>query len=483
MKDFNKIQKGKFVELTIDDWANEGKGLSRVPTEEGDKVVFVANAIPGQRVKAKVIKNRRNFAEAKLVETLEKSALEVEHDFQPTPGAPYISLPLERQREFKINSVLQLYRRIGKIEEPQQYFDEFIPSPRSVHYRNKMEYSFGAVVAEPGETKFLDGFALGFKKRGQWLAVEPLQRDSGLFDTELENAFPQIKEFFTSRGHTAWHSRLQTGFCRFLTARKSFAENQLLINLVTTSSELENFDAEAFKAMMLDILGNKLAGLVHTVNDDPGDRPETFEGRQNLLHGQDFVTENILGLDFKISMESFFQTNPASAERLYSKALDYVFEVEPGHKPYVLDLFSGTGTIAQLLAQRTTDKRIVGVEIVPGAVEDAQKNASKNGLADAIEFHVADVGKFLLAHPEYTDQIDTVVLDPPRAGITPKTLRKVMRLSATRIVYISCNPSTQARDMEALAEFGYQLRRFSLVDQFPHTAHVESVALFTKSGS
>jgi 23S rRNA (uracil1939-C5)-methyltransferase len=179
-------------------------------------------------------------------------------------------------------------------------------------------------------------------------------------------------------------------------------------------------------------------------------------------------------------MESFFQTNPKSAELLYSKALDYVFEENPLNGKVVMDLFCGTGTIGQILSTRTTNTTIIGVDIVEEAIADAKKNAKRNGI-EGIQFFAADVGKFLLQYPEYEGKIGTIVLDPPRAGIAPKTLRKVMRLGADRIVYISCNPATQARDTETLIKAGYALEKLALVDQFPHTAHIEAIAKFVKT--
>lgn len=467
------------VELKIDDMAFEGKGISRVETEGGKYVVFVPNTIPGQEVEAKIIKAKNSYAEAKLLKVTKASPLEVEMPYHPIPGAPYITLPVEKQHEYKRKTTIELFRRIGKIEKAESLLDEFMSSPDNFHYRNKMEYSFSAVGYDRKTDEEFDGFTLGFKKRGQWLSVEQLSKDSGLFDADIENALPAISDYFTSRGFSAWHGLKHEGFCRFLTVKRSFHENGLLINLVTTSSELDRFDSGDFTNFIKGILGNRLLGLVHTLNDDIGDRPLTTDGSQTLLYGNKTIQEEICGLKFRISLESFFQTNPASAERLYQKALDYVFETAPGSRPVVMDLFSGTGTITQLLAQRSTDKEIIGVELIPQAVEDAKQTAAENGLSN-LKFYAADVGKFLLEHPEYTDQIDTIVMDPPRAGIAPKTLRKVIRLNAKRMVYVSCNPATQARDMVTLAEAGYKLKKYSLVDQFPHTAHIESVALFER---
>lgn len=467
------------VVLTIDDLAFGGKGIAKVPTEGGQYVVFVPNVIPGQRVRCRIAKAKKQYAEAKLMRVEAPSDLEEAKSYHPIPGAPYMSLPIEKQRQFKERNTLELFRRIGKISDPESRYDRFIVSPRDYHYRNKMEYSFSAVAYDKEQDAFIDAFALGFKKRGQWLAVEPLEGDSGLFDQQWEDFIPQIARFFKDADLAAWHSRKHTGFARMITVKKSFAQDALLINLMTTSKGLERFDRTAFLQLIQSELGERLAGLVHTVNDDIGDRPLTTDGEQKILYGKDKIEEEIDNLRFEISLESFFQTNPASAERLYDQALDYVFAEAPPAQSVVLDLFSGTGTITQLLAQRAPQCEVIGVELVPEAVADAEANAERNQLS-GLSFYAADVGKFLLEHPQYKGRIHTLTLDPPRAGIAPKTLRKVMDLDAKRMVYISCNPATQARDMEQLALAGYRLKRFSLVDQFPHTAHVETIALFEK---
>lgn len=467
------------VQLKIVDLAFEGKGIAKVETEAGALVVFVPNTLPGQEVEARIIKAKKTYAEAKLVRILKASPDETDLGYHPIAGAPYINLPIDKQRYYKEKTSLELFRRIGKVVDVEQRFDEYLESPRIFHYRNKMEYSFSAVIVDEESQKLIDGFGLGFKKRGQWLAVENLSGDSGMFDPAFEALLPKIRDFFIKHELPAYHIKQHRGFGRLLAVRKSFSEDKLLVNFLSSSQDLSRFPKKEFAALFTDALGERLAGLIHTVNDDISDRPKATEGNQELLLGKDYLTENILGLNFKIRMESFFQTNPASAEILYRKALNYVFEAQVDQKPVVMDLFSGTGTISQLLAQDAPNTEVVGVEIVPEAVQDARKSAGQNGLSN-LKFFAADVGRFLLDHPEYQNRIHTIVLDPPRAGIAPKTLRKIIRLGAERIVYISCNPATQARDIEILNEHRYALKKFSLVDQFPHTAHIESVALFER---
>ena len=222
-----------------------------------------------------------------------------------------------------------------------------------------------------------------------------------------------------------------------------------------------------------------MAGLLHTVNDDVADREKLDKGFSKLILGKETIIERINGLDFEISMQSFFQTNPLCAEKLYKKVIDYLLEYNIPNDKIILDLFCGTGTIGQLISKNTPNN-IIGVDIVESAIKNAKKNAKKNQLQN-LKFISSDVGKFLLNHPEYQNKIHSIVIDPPRAGISPKSLRKVTRLNAKVIVYVSCNPSTQARDLVTLNEMGYQLKKFSLVDQFPHTSHIESIMLFEKN--
>jgi len=280
-------------------------------------------------------------------------------------------------------------------------------------------------------------------------------------------------------GLPAWHPPKKEGFFRHIVVRKSFNQDQLLLNLVTSSTGLDKFDARLFCEFLRSKLGDRLAGFQHTINDNVADRAKIENGRWELVYGKSVVIEKLLGLSFEISMESFFQTNPKSAEKLYLKALDYVFEEDIPEGKVVMDLFCGTGTIGQILSTRKADVEIVGVDIVEEAIEDAKRNAKRNGI-EGIKFYAADVGKFLKEHPEYIGNISTIILDPPRAGIAPKTLIKTIELGAKNIVYISCNPSTQARDAETLEKAGYKLEKISLVDQFPHTGHIESIAKFKK---
>ncbi|MFY7672272.1 23S rRNA (uracil(1939)-C(5))-methyltransferase RlmD [Tenacibaculum sp. MEBiC06402] len=474
------VKRGEVIELLIEDYAFGGKGIGKIRSEHGEFVVFVPNTLPGQLVKARVAKSQKKYAECKLIEVLKPSEDEVAMDYQEIPGAPYIKLPVEKQHNYKHTSTLDLFKRIGKVANIDDLFDEFVSSPNLFHYRNKMEYSFSAIGFDSVKNTDVDEFTLGFKKRGVWWMGVNLEKDSGLFDKDVEDNIRNIKTYCEETGLAPWHGPRKEGFFRYFVVRKSYKTNELLFNLVTTSGDLDNFNLDKFANYLVELFGDRVAGLLHTINDETGDRTIATSGSIQLVYGKDKIVEELLGLNFEISMKSFFQTNPKSAEKLYSKVIDYALENKDAiDNTVVMDLFCGTGTIGQILASKGSNTKIIGVDIVASAIADAKKNAKRNNI-EGVEFYAADVGKFLLEHPEFKNKIRTIILDPARAGIAPKTLKKIINLNADRMVYVSCNPATQARDTEQLIEAGYNLKKISLVDQFPHTAHIETVVLFEK---
>lgn len=482
---FQTVKRGTHLTgVVIEDLAFGGEGIAKMPTEQGDYVLFVKNSLPGQVVTAKVIKKKRRFAQCKLVRVEQRSPQEVDVPYQPIPGAPFARLPIAQQENYKEEGTLEMFKRLSGVEEIRDLYEGYISSPSVWHYRNKMEYSFSTLVSDLQTEEESQGFALGFKRRGQWYAVEQLNDDSGLFDAAFEKGLSQLRQYLEQTGFPAWDPGKSEGFFRFLVVRKSYAQDQLLLNLVTTSQDLGDFEAEhkaGLIALLQELLGTRLAGLIHTTNDEVGDAAKQPVEHSQIWVGEEKIVERILGLSFEISMQSFFQTNPQCAERLYRKVIDYVRASLEGktETAVAMDLFCGTGTIAQLLANDKQIQKVIGVDIVEQAIVDARQNAQQNGI-EGITFYAADVRKFLYDYPQYKGQIGTIVLDPPRAGIVPKALKRVIELKAPSIVYVSCNPSTQARDTQTLVEAGYRLKRFCLVDQFPHTAHIESVALFEK---
>lgn len=474
------VKRNQVIEILIEDYAFGGKGIGRIRSEEGVFVVFVPNTLPGQLVKARVEKSKKKYAECKLIEVLKHSDDEVEVPYQEIPGAPYIQLPIDLQHQYKKESTLSLFKRIGKVENIEDLFDEFVSSPNVFHYRNKMEYGFSAIGYDHIHKTDVDEFTLGFKRRGVWWMGDNLDKDSGLFDKQVEDNLKNIREYCKATNLAPWHGPRKEGFFRYFVVRKSYKTDKLLFNLVTTSPDLSKFDLNEFANYLVELFGDRVAGLLHTINDETGDRTIATSGSINLVYGKDKIVEELLGLNFEISMKSFFQTNPKSAEKLYTKVVDYALEnKEAIDNTVVMDLFCGTGTIGQIIASKANNTKIVGVDIVASAIEDAKENAKRNNIG-GLEFYAADVGKFLLEHPQYKNKIRTIILDPARAGIAPKTLKKIIQLNAERMVYVSCNPATQARDTELLREAGYNIKKISLVDQFPHTSHIETVVLFEK---
>ena len=350
------VKRNQVLELKIEDYAFGGKGIARIHSEEGSFVVFVPNTLPGQLVKAQIKKSSKKYAEAKLIDVLQTSKDEVEVPFQDIPGAPYIQLPIELQHQYKKESTLELFKRIGKVADIEDKFDEFISSPSVHHYRNKMEYGFSAIRYDHDLKTDVDEFSLGFKKRGTWWCGENLDKDSGLFDKQVEDNLKLIREFCEKSGLAPWHAPKREGFFRFLVVRKSFDSDELLFNLVTTSPDLPKFDMDGFVTLFKELFGDRLAGILHTINDEIGDRTLSSTGTSRLVYGKEKIVENLLGLNFEISMKSFFQTNPKSAEKLYSKVVDYVMERQDTvDGKVVMDLFCGTGTIGQIVASRSKD--------------------------------------------------------------------------------------------------------------------------------
>ncbi|CAA0149228.1 23S rRNA (uracil(1939)-C(5))-methyltransferase RlmD [Tenacibaculum maritimum] len=474
------VKRGQILELKIEDYAFGGKGIGKIRSEHGEFVVFVPNTLPGQTVKAQVKKSSKKYAECKLIDVLQHSEDEIAVPFQDIPGAPYIQLPINLQHQYKKESTLSLFKRIGKVDTIEDAFDEFVASPNVFHYRNKMEYGFSAIGYDRTHKTDVDEFTLGFKRRGTWWMGDNLEKDSGLFDKQVEDQLRIIRKYCEKTGLAPWHGPKKEGFFRYFVVRKSYKTDQLLFNLVTTSYDLSKFDLPAFATLLKDLFGSRFAGLLHTINDEIGDRTIATSGSIQLIDGKDKIVEELLGLNFEISMKSFFQTNPKCAEKLYSKVVEYVLEnKEAVDNTVVMDLFCGTGTIGQIVASKSKNTKIVGVDIIASAIEDAKKNAKRNNI-EGLQFYAADVGKFLTEHPQYKNKIKTIILDPARAGISPKTLRKIIALNADRIIYVSCNPATQARDTEQLMLAGYTIKKISLVDQFPHTSHIETVVLFEK---
>ena len=312
------------------------------------------------------------------------------------------------------------------------------------------------------------------KEKGTWWIVENLNKDSGLFDQKLESNLFKIRNYLEKTGLPAWHPPKKEGFFRHLVVRKSFSNNQLLFNLVTSSNSLNKFDIPAFGNYLKEILGERMAGLIHTTNDDVADREKLDKGSSKHITGNSTIKETINGLNFEISMQSFFQTNPLCAEKLYQKVIDYLLESDIPKDQIIMDLFCGTGTIGQLIAKHTNNK-VVGVDIVASSIENAKKNvlenSQKNNLSE-LTFICSEVGKFILNNPKYQNKIHTLVIDPPRAGLAPKTLKKSNKTKCKGDNLCELQPCYSSKRPKNTSRNGLRITKIlfsrSISSYFPH---------------
>ncbi|OUV55109.1 MAG: 23S rRNA (uracil(1939)-C(5))-methyltransferase RlmD [Flavobacteriales bacterium TMED113] len=478
-KIFTRPKKGEELIGTVIDMAYGGKGIVKINMGERDYIIFISNTITGQKIKFKIIKRKENYAEGRLLEIISKSDLEIDIPYQSISGAPYSTLDLNYQQQLKKNQVFELFTKIGGIEEIEKKFDSFIKSPSVWHYRNKMDYSFSSIGYNKKLKEIVDEFSLGFKKINTWWIVENLDKDSGLFDKKWEDSIKDIRKYCIETGLPAWNIPQKKGFFRNLVVRKSIINNNFLIELITSSENEKKFKKNDFCEKILNLHPNRIEGIIHTINDNISDRVDYSKVNSKLLFGSDKIFESILNLKFEISMSSFFQTNPKSAEKLYSQVYEYVFEKNISENDIILDLFCGTGTITQIIASQNPSLKVIGVDIVEKAIENAIKSTKKNKITNASYF-AGDVGKFLYKKNELINNIHSVIIDPPRSGVSKKSLKKIIELNTKKIIYVSCDPSTQARDINFLESNGYDLIKFCLIDQFPHTYHIETIALLQK---
>lgn len=461
------MKKGQIFEGIVEGLDFPNKGI--VVAE--DRKVVVKNTIPGQKIKFVISKARSGKCEGRLLEVLEKSPIETAENpcshFGSCGGCSYQTIPYEKQLEIKANQVERLLRAVC----PDINFEGIKASPLTSGYRNKMEYTFG--------DEYKDGpLALGLHKRGSIYDIVNTC-ECGLVNEDFNKILSCTLEYFSMNNVPFYKKMQRIGYLRHLLVRRAVVTGEILVALVTTSKEVfgqteDNFDEEKLLAGWCEAicgleLTGKLAGVLHTINDSLADVVQSDE--TITLYGQDYFYEEILGLKFKITPFSFFQTNSKGAEVLYNTAREYIGDTKDS---LVFDLYSGTGTIGQMMA--SVARKVIGVEIVEEAVEAAKENARLNGL-DNCEFIAGDVLKMLDTIEERPDYI---ILDPPRDGIHPKALTKIINYGVDRIVYISCKPTSLARDLEVFLENGYKVERACAVDMFPSTTHVETVVLLSR---
>lgn len=471
------MKKGQVYEGVVERLDFPNKGI--VILEDGKKAV-IKNALPGQRISFSINKVRKGRGEGRLLEVLEKSPMELEEapceHFGICGGCTFLNLSYGKQLALKEQQVRELLEPVYDVYQEQSggkpfsdIFEGIKESPRQFAYRNKMEFSFG--------DSYKDGpLCLGMHRRGSFHDIVTVA-GCKIVDGDYSSILSAVLSYFQEQGTPYYHKMRHIGYLRHLLVRKAAKTGEILVDLVTTTQMGNDAEAkllEGFREALFGIpLEGKIVGILNTHNDSLADAVINEETR--ILYGQDYFCEEILGLRFRISPFSFFQTNSLGAEVLYNTVREYV--ADAGNDRIVYDLYSGTGTIAQMLAP--VAKKVIGVEIVEEAVEAARENALLNDLHNC-EFIAGDVWKVL---DGIERKPDFIVLDPPRDGIHPKALERIIRYGVERMVYVSCKPTSLARDLEILQARGYMVERMCCVDMFPASANIECVCLLHRKDS
>jgi 23S rRNA (uracil1939-C5)-methyltransferase len=466
-----EISKGDEVELVIETLSGDGKTVAR----RDGLVFFVEQAVPGDTVRAKVWKLQRNFAEARAVEILTPSPLRTSPQckhFGVCGGCKWQHLSYPAQLTFKRQLVADAFRRIGGFPDPD--VRPVIGCENPLFYRNKMEFTFSRyrwltneeMHASPEQPEEV---AVGLhvpKRYDKVVNIEECWLQSEVSSAILNS----VREIAKVWNLTVYSSDEQQGYLRHLVIREGKRTGELMVNLVTSSDWPEGMEK------LTGLLTHQFPQITTIVNNVTERRSMVaFGERERVYFGPGFITEKIGNYTFRVSANSFFQTNTLQAERLYSVAKEFA-SLKPDDVVY--DLYSGTGSIAIFLSDAV--ERVVGIEVVESAIADAERNAQFNHVANCyflqgdLKDRLTKNSEWLHEHPRPT----VVVADPPRSGMHPKVVEKIIKQAPERIVYVSCNPSTQARDARMFADNGYRLTAIQPVDMFPHTDHVEVVAQF-----
>ncbi|HHT50478.1 MAG TPA: 23S rRNA (uracil(1939)-C(5))-methyltransferase RlmD [Eubacteriaceae bacterium] len=450
------VKRNDIFEITIEDMLFPNKGVGYID----NKKVIIKGGIIDQRLKIKITKKRKNKLEGKILEVITPSPIEIQpkcQHFKYCGGCTSQNLPYEKQLEIKAEQVKTLLNNAG-IQDFQ--FLGIQPSPLEFRYRNKMEFSFGdKVKGGPLE--------LGMHKRDKFYEIISTT-NCQIVDEDFNVILSLILDYFRNKGISHFHKITHKGSLRHLVIRKAYKTGEILINLVSTSQLKLELNELVEKLLNLPLSG-KIVGILHTINDGVADVVKSDE--TIVLYGQDFITEEILGLSFKITAFSFFQTNSLGAEKLYSIVKDFAGNTKD---KVIFDLYCGTGTIAQIMAPVAL--KVIGIDIVEEAVEAAKVNAIENNLNNC-EFIAGDV---LEKIDKLKEQPDLIILDPPRAGIHPKAIHKIIDFYPQQFIYVSCKPTSLANDLPIFVERGYKVTKVKCIDLFPHTPHVECVVLMSR---
>ncbi|MHC1747357.1 MAG: 23S rRNA (uracil(1939)-C(5))-methyltransferase RlmD [Cellulosilyticaceae bacterium] len=446
------------IEGTIDELVFPNKGILYI--EEGEPVV-ITGAFEGQKVRARLAKKRKGRWEARLLEVLENPPYFVKpvcQYFGVCGGCTMQEIPYEVQLDYKHKQVQKLLSNA----EITGYEDAgIVASPEQMGYRNKMEFSFGDEYKE-------GPLALGMHRKQSTFDIVTVD-GCKIVDEDFSKILRHVLAHVTENALPFYKKVQHEGYMRFLIVRKSKTNGEMLVNIVTSTQQTFDFAPLAKELANLDTMG-KVTGVLHTLSDTLADavKPDSTE----IIYGVDYLKERLLDLDFHISPFSFFQTNTLGAEVLYSTALDMIKDM---NNKTIFDLYCGTGTITQIMATRA--QKVYGIEIVEEAVDKAKENAKLNNL-DNCYFIAGDV---LTEVDKLKDKPDIIVLDPPREGIHPKAIQKIINFDAKELLYISCKPTSLARDLPILEEAGYKVEKVCCVDMFPNTPHVETVVHLTRT--
>lgn len=450
------IRKKDIIEFEIEKVEFPNKGRARYEDNE----IRFKGGIEGQVVQARVSRKKQKYIEVKDLKLIKKSTIETEEacpHFGICGGCAYQTLSYENELKLKEKQVKDLFTREGLDIE----FSKTEPSPVIEGYRNKMEFGFG--------DEMKDGpLALGMHRRGRFYEVVNVPH-CNIVDKDSTKILVEVLNHFQKKNKKYYRKGNHVGFLRHLVIRKALSTGQIMVNLVTSSQD--ELDKDDFINLLKEIpLMGQITGILHSTNDSLGDTVNA--DKLEVLWGEDYIIEELLGLKFKISPFSFFQTNTFGADKLYNIAREFAGDIED---KVVFDLYSGTGTIAQIMAPLA--KKVIGVEIVEEAVEKAKENMKINEL-DNIEFIAGDVLKVI---DELEDKPDLIMIDPPREGINPNAINKIIDFNPETFVYISCNPVTLARDLKIFTERGYKIEKAKLMDMFPRTPHVECIVGIQKT--
>ncbi|UCF65255.1 MAG: 23S rRNA (uracil(1939)-C(5))-methyltransferase RlmD [bacterium] len=453
------MKKGDKISVRIEKLAYGGKGIARVDNQ----IVFVDEVLPGDLAEIRIQKKKKKFLQGRVTRLLEKSPLRINAScshFGHCGGCKWQNLEYEEQLKFKREQVIESLEHLADIH-PEQVYDT-LPSPLKFHYRNKMEFSFTdrrwLLAEELSDPSLKKDFALGLHVPGAFDRIMHIDF-CWLQDDMMNNILTSSQVYFRESGIPVFNLKSHQGLIRFLVLRKSFKYEEYMINIVTFR-EAEN-ELRDYSQKMQDAFP-KLVSIVNTVN--PRVAQIAFGEEEYLLFGKPTIREKIGRYEFDISANSFFQTNPLQAENLYRRVVNQV----GCENKLIWDFYAGTGTIAMFLSEG--NRKIIGFELIESAVKDAYRNCEQNGIENC-EFVQGDLRKNL---EQFSEKPDVIVCDPPRSGMHGDVVQAIREVEPRKIVYVSCNPATMARDVKVLSE-KYRVTEVHPIDMFPHTYHIESV--------